>query len=51
MESLDKDRIMRDLGKLFYGKNEEKFSLEKFLQSINKAPVIKDRLIGRSADE
>lgn len=51
MESLDKDRIMRDLGKLFYGKNEEKFSLEKFLESINKAPVIKERLIGRSIDE
>ena len=51
MESLDKDRILRDLGKLFYGKKEEKFSLEKFLQSINNAPVIKERLIGRKSDE
>jgi hypothetical protein len=51
METLDKDRMLGDLGKLFYGKKEEKFSLEKFLQSINNAPVINERLLGRKSDE
>jgi len=51
MESLDKDRIFRDLGKLFYGKNEERFSLEKFFRSINNAEVIEERLIRRNTNE
>ncbi|HUX98578.1 MAG TPA: hypothetical protein VMV49_03435 [Candidatus Deferrimicrobium sp.] len=47
----DKERIMRDLGKLFYGKKEELFSLEKFMQSIKTAPEAKGRLIRGRSDE
>lgn len=51
MGKIDKERMMRDLGKIFYGKNEETFSLEKFLKSIQDAPEIDDRLLGGSSDE
>lgn len=51
MGKIDKQRMMQDIGKLYYGKNEETFSLEKFLKSIQEAPVIQTRLIKRDADE
>ncbi len=51
MGKIDKQKMMRDMGKLFYGKEEETFSLEKFLKSIQDAPVIDSRLIRRDSDE
>jgi hypothetical protein len=45
------ERIMWDLGKLFYGKNNGPFTLEKFMQSITAAPVIEKRLLKRKSDE
>ena len=51
MVKVDKERLMRDLGRLFYGKDEETFSMEKFLKSITDAPVIEERLLRRETHE
>ncbi|NVM52240.1 MAG: hypothetical protein HWN66_00965 [Candidatus Helarchaeota archaeon] len=51
MAKIDQERMMRDIGKLFYGKNEETFSLAKFFKAIQDAPVIETRLIGEESDE
>ncbi|MHA1265917.1 MAG: hypothetical protein ACTSRS_11865 [Candidatus Helarchaeota archaeon] len=51
MQKIDKKRMMRDLGKLYYGKDEPTFSLEKFMKSVQDAPVIKSRLTGGFKDD
>ncbi len=51
MVQIDKERMMRDIGKLFYGKNEATFLMDKFMKSITEAPVIKTRLLEGNADE
>ena len=51
MGKIDETRIMKDIAKLLYGKNEEIFSLEKFFKSVENAPVIEDRLIAGKSDE
>ena len=47
----DKAKMMEDMGKLYFGKNESSFSLEKFMKAIQEAPVIDSRLTGRKSDE
>ena len=42
MGKIDDNRIMKDIAKLLYGRNEEVFSLEKFFQSVENAPVIRE---------
>ncbi len=51
MVKMDKEKMMQDIGKLFYGKDEPTFSMEKFMKSIQEAPVIDSRLTGEKSDE
>ncbi len=51
MAKIDETRMMRDIAKLMYGKNEESFSLEKFFRTIEEAPIIDRRLIEGKTDE
>lgn len=51
MVKADKDKVMEDMGKLFYGKDEPTFSMEKFMKSIQEAPVIDTRLTRGKSDE
>jgi hypothetical protein len=46
MGKLEQERMMRDIGRLIYGKDEPTFSFEKFMKSVQEAPEIDARLTG-----
>lgn len=51
MAQTNKERLVQDIGKLFFGKDEPTFSLEKFMRAVQEAPTVDARLIEGSADD